>query len=240
MSLSAGRLGTSVLVVGAFVRYGFYLAGALVLIFLVLVPFLRWDPVKRVDKEPSFRLVSAGLAKLPVTTQVVTGNGAYVELRQYGQLHHRDKDFTAVLVVPSAGQTGTRELRSEMRDLGPLRSGAMVTNTYHDLRTRYGDFHAVEFRIDFDGRRKLCLAYMSRFDTAAVFLKGWYCEASGSNAGSWELACDLDSMLIDRKLPSAEADDYLRTRMKKPAECSASPVTQTADTRSNIPKRKRL
>jgi hypothetical protein len=81
---------------------------------------------------------------------------------------------------------------------------------------------------------------MSRFDTTAVFLKGWYCEASGVNAGAWELACDLDSLAIDRKLPSAEADEYLRTRMKRPAECSASPVTQTTDTRPFIPKRKRL
>jgi hypothetical protein len=46
--------------------------------------------------------------------------------------------------------------------------------------------------------------------------------------------------MIDRKLPSAEADDYLRTRMKKSAECSASLVTQTTDTRPFIPKRKRL
>jgi len=72
---------------------------------------------------------------------------------------------------------------------------------------------------------------MSRFDTSAVFLKGLYCEASGVTVGTCELACELDRLVIDRKLPSAEADDYLRTRMKKPAQCSVSPVTQTADTR---------
>lgn len=238
MSLSTGRLGTSVLVAGAFIRYGFYLAGALVLILVVLVPFLRWDPVKRVDKEPSFRLAASTLARMPMKTEVVSGNGAYVELRQYGQLHHRDKDISVVMVVPPPGQTSSRDLRSEMRDLGPLRAGAMVSNNYHDLQTRFGAFHAVEFRIDFDGRRKLCLAYVSRFDTSAVYLKGWYCEASGVTAGTWELACELDSLIVDRKLPSAEADDYLRSRMKKPAQCSASPVTQTTDTRTHIPRRR--
>jgi len=79
----------------------------------------------------------------------------------------------------------------------------------------------------------------SEYGVSAVFLKGWYCEASGSVASPWELACDLDSLTIDRKQPSAEADGYLRSRMKRAAD-SSSPVTQTTDIRTCIPKRKRL
>ena len=57
------------------------------------------------------------------------------------------------MVVLPPGKTSSRDLRSEMRDLGPLRTGAMVSNNYHDLQTRFGAIHAVEFRIDFDGSR---------------------------------------------------------------------------------------
>lgn len=238
MSMQASDLGNAVAIVGAAVRYSFYAAGAFVLIGLVIVPFLRSDPVKRVDEKPAFRLAAGHLARLPMKTQVIAGRGARVELRQYGQLHERDKDFTVLLVMPPKGDTVARDLLAEMRDLGPIRSGAVLTSTYHDLTTRFGPVHAAEFRIDSDGFRKLCLAYISRFDTSAIYLKGWYCEANGIKAGAYDLACDLDSLVLDQPLASAEADAFVREQVKRGTHCSAEPVTQTTDTRTYIPRRK--
>jgi len=137
-----------------------------------------------------------------------------------------------MMVMPPKGAIGAREFSAEIRDLNPLRSaGATFSNTFHDLVTRFGAARAQEFHVDADGRRKLCLAYVSRFDTAAIYIKGWYCEASGAKANSYDLACDLDSLVIDAPLASAEADAFMRERMKRQRLCSAEPVTQTTDTR---------
>jgi len=236
--MQASDLGNAASIVGATVRHSFYAAGAFVLIGLVIVPFLRSDPVKRIDEKPAFHLAAADLARLPTKTQVVTGRGARVELRQYGQLHDRDKDFSILVVMPPPGDAVARDLVAEMRDLGPLRSGAVLTTTYHDLTTRFGPVHAAEFRIDSDGFRKLCLAYISRFDSPALYFKGWYCEASGIKASPYDLACDLDSLVLDRPLASTEADAFVREQIKHGTRCSAEPVTQTTDTRTYVPRRR--
>ena len=61
-----------------------------------------------------------------------------------------------------------------------------------------GPVRAREFRVNADGRTKLCLAYLSRFETTSVYLKGWTCEASGFNPGVYDLACNLDSLVLAR------------------------------------------
>ena len=55
-------------------------------------------------------------------------------------------------------------------------------------------------RVDTDGRWKQCLAFRSRFDTAAVYLTGWYCDGSGSKPSPNALACVLDKLVIEREL----------------------------------------
>jgi hypothetical protein len=259
MTDSPLRLGTAATVIGTVVRYGFYAAGAFVfvLIAIVMIPFLRSDPVRRVDDQPAFRLASPELARLPMSGSVTTGRGSRVEMRQYGRLHDRDKDFTVLMVMPPKDQGGARDFAAEMNNFGSLQGGlifvtaygvqtrviygsgplqaAQFSSTYHDLQTRFGPVRAREFRINADGRDKLCLAYLSRFETSSVYLKGWYCEGSGIKAGSWDLACTLDSLVLDRALASSEADAFVRERMKRPKQCSAEPVTQTTDTRPPRP-----
>ena len=171
-----------------------------------------------------------------MTGSVITGRGARVEMRQYGRLYDRAKDLTVMVVVPPKNHPGAREFMAEIRDLAPVRNGVFMLNTFHDLQTRFGPVRATEFRINADGRHKLCLAYLSRFDTSAVFLKGWSCEASGSKPGTWDLACDLDSLVVDTNFaPNEPAGAFLRDRMKRPKLCSAEPVTQTTDTRPMRP-----
>jgi hypothetical protein len=63
-----------------------------------------------------------------------------------------------------------------------------------DWQTDKGSI-AVETRVETDGRWKQCLAFSSRFDTRAVFLSGWTCDATGTKP------------LIDRTLPMTDARD---------------------------------
>jgi hypothetical protein len=230
---------TAATMTGAFVRYGFYAAGMFVLVVMLIIPFMRSDPVTRHDTPPAFRMTSPELARLPGNGSVITGRGARVEMRTYGSLYDRGKDFTAMLVVPPKNHPGARDFAVEIRDLTPLRSGVFMLNTFHDLQTRFGAVRASEFRINADGRHKLCLAYLSRFDTTAVYLKGWSCEASGSKPGTWDLACDLDSLVVEPTFAANEAGAFLRDRMKRPRQCSAEQVTQTTDTRPARPTTRR-
>ena len=124
--------------------------------------------------------------------------------------------------------------------LGTLSSASAVySNSYYDLQTRFGPVRAREFRVEADGRRKLCLGFLSRFDTPSIYLKGWSCEASGIKPGIYDLACNLDSLVLDQTLASAEADAFLRERMRLPKKCSGEPVTQTTDTRPARPSARR-
>jgi hypothetical protein len=105
-------------------------------------------------------------------------------------------------------------------------------STHYDLETRYGPVHAVEMRVETDGRWKQCLSYSSRFNTNAVALLGWSCDATGSKPGPDALACALDKLVLDKPLATADADVFMRERMMRPANCSATLVSQTIDVRS--------
>ena len=84
-------------------------------------------------------------------------------------------------------------------------------------------------RVDTDGRWKQCLAFRSRLETPAIYVTGWYCDATGSKPGADTLACMLDRLTVDGQLAIKEADDFMRAHMAKPAFCTAEPVNQTSD-----------
>ena len=87
-------------------------------------------------------------------------------------------------------------------------------------------------RVDTDGRWKQCLTYYSRFPSESVVLAGWYCDASGTKPSADRLACLLDRLVLDASLESREADLFMREQSVRTARCSASPVSQTVDTRA--------
>ena len=87
-------------------------------------------------------------------------------------------------------------------------------------------------RVDTDGRWKLCLTYYSRFASDDVVLAGWYCDASGGKPSPDRLACLLDRLVLDAPLQSRDADAFMREQAARAPRCSASPVSQTVDTRS--------
>jgi hypothetical protein len=183
---------------------------------------------------PAFRITDGSIGRLPVTTDIITGGRqGRIEVVQYGTLHNRGTDLAVVMVFPPKDAVGGTRLAMDLRDTNLLRNArAMNLSTHYDLETRFGPVHAVEMRVEADGRWKQCLSYNSRFDTSAVSLMGWTCDATGTKPGADALACTLDKLVIDKPLATKEADAYMRERMIRPANCSASIVSQTIDVRS--------
>ena len=143
-----------------------------------------------------------------------------------------DSDLAVVLVMPPKGIGMGTQFVQDLTDINLLRlkRSISMSETDHDLDTRFGEFRATEMRIDTDGRWKQCLAFRSRLETTAVYLTGWYCDGSGSKPSPNSLACLLDKLVIERELAVKDADTFMRGRMTKAARCEASPVTQTTDT----------
>jgi hypothetical protein len=229
---------------GRTVRYSFYIAGivafALIAVALVRVTSFFSRP-SSISTKASFQINSSDLTRLSSTANAARFNAGWQEVLQYGQVYDRNTDFTLVVNMPSDPASPTvRDYTSEMSSLRPLLRSAymnMGATTYYDLETRFGPVRAANFQINSDGQTKLCVSYLSRFDTTAVYLKGWYCEASGARPNFHTLACMLDRISLKGVLPTAAAQSFFEERMKRSARCSAEPVSQTTDTRPPRPPR---
>jgi hypothetical protein len=219
-------------VAGAVIRYSFYAIGALVLGGIGLSIMSVWKIVPQpVDAAPAFRIAAGEFASKPTSGHVVTSS-RFGRALQYSQLNNRNTDLAVALIMPPKGFGMGTQLIQDLADVNLLRlkHPMMMTQTHHDLDTRFGEFRATEMRVDTDGRWKQCLAYRSRFETASVYLTGWYCDGTGNRPSSNALACILDKLVIERELTSKDADAFMRGRMAKAGHCQASPVTQTTDT----------
>ncbi len=231
-TITAGAI-SPISMAGAVIRYTFYTVGALVLGLIGLGVLSVWKVVpKPVDAPPAFRIAASEFASKPTNGNIVTSSRiGRAEVMQYGQLHSRSNDLAVVLVMPPKGIGMGTHLVQDLNEVNLLRlKRTTLTQTHYDIDTRFGEYRATEMRVDTDGRWKQCLAFRSRFDTASVYLTGWYCDGSGSKPSSHSLACILDKLVIERDLASKEADSFLRGRMAKAAHCQAAPVTQTTDT----------
>jgi hypothetical protein len=231
MSQEAATAGLSV--IGNLIRYGFYLVGAVVLGGVGLIVLYGWQGrLTPVDAPLALRLAAPDLDKLPVSGHVIkSGRLGRIEVRQYGRLHSREVDLAMVTVMPPKGIGMGTEFVQDLRDVNILRTTRAVMSAVHyDMETRFGEFRATEMRVDTDGRWKQCLAFRSRFEVAAVYLTGWYCDGSGAKPAAYGLACMLDRLTLDAELASKEADRFLRGRLARSPICSAERVTQTMDT----------
>ncbi|GIK82579.1 MAG: hypothetical protein H3C55_14485 [Pseudorhodoplanes sp.] len=230
------RLASTVSVAGIVIRYAFYLFGALAFGLVALGMLAIWNSrAKRVDAQPAFRMTAPELSRLPQRSQIVTGGRlGRVEIRQHGRIFHRDVDFTIALIMHPADSIAlTSDGLPRLPNVKPLRSARTVASAVHyDLDTRLGDYRANELRVDADGQWKQCLAFVSRFDTDAVSIAGWYCDASGARPSADRLACLLDRMALEAPLHAKEADAFLRERLAQAPKCAAAPVAQTTDTRT--------
>lgn len=219
---------------GALIRYSFYLVGALVLggIGLGMLSFYN-GRTRTIDDRVSYHLAASHLARLPVRSQIVTGGHfGRLELLQYGALHNRDLSFSIGMGLPPQGALITADTTPQISNMMPRNMRWAMSANHHDLETRFGPARATEMRVESDGQWKQCLAFASRFDTTAVYLMGWFCDASGAKPNAATLACTLDKLTLDKDIASAEATAFIRARMGRAASCSALPVSQTTDTRS--------
>ncbi|QUS40373.1 hypothetical protein RPMA_17175 [Tardiphaga alba] len=231
---SASQFSSAVSLAGSFARYAFYFFGAIVMAIIALFAIWMWsNRVVTVSEKPAFRIADGSVARLPVSMDVVVGGFGRIEVMQYGTLQNRSTDLTVVMAFPPKDAPNSVVLRGDLRETHLLRNARSIRqSTNYDLETRYGPVHAVDMRIEADGRWKQCLSFSTRFNTNAVSLMGWVCDATGTKPGADALACALDKLVIERPLASKEADAYMRERMARPANCSASNVSQTIDVRS--------
>ncbi|MDO8978522.1 MAG: hypothetical protein Q7V17_04740 [Afipia sp.] len=231
---------------GRAVRYSFYIAGTVAFAFIA-VAIVRvssfFSPPSSVSSKASFQINAPELTRLSPTASSARVSGGWQNVLQYGQVYDRNTDFTLVINMPSSPDTPVvRDYSSEMSSLRPLLRSAYTgmgrATTYYDLETRFGPVRAANFQINSDGQIKLCVSYLSRFDTTAVYLKGWYCEASGARPNFHTLACLIDRISVKGVLPTAAAQAFFEERMKRSPRCSAEPVSQTTDTRPPRPPRR--
>jgi hypothetical protein len=236
---SRGMVSAAFSVFGLFV---FAVAGLLVFSVWPIPVKVQTQPLtKGVPDKPSFHLTASDLGRLRPTGQVMTlGATGRVEARQYGRLYDRDTDLTVAIVMPPNGQLPQENLATEMARLRWLKLFSPVNSwtmqRYYDLETRFGMFRAVDMQVNVDGLTKLCLGFVSRFDLSDAYLAGWTCSANGAHPEPYDLACKLDHIVFDARLPSEAADAFFRSGQARASTCSAVPVSQTSDTRASIPR----
>jgi hypothetical protein len=183
----------------------------------------------------SMRLADADLARLPTRSFITEGEATGAgEVRQYGLFDDVNKDATLIMVTPGPGQSVARNFVDEVRALDPIDKAtrAIMARSY-ELHTRFGLYQAAEIQIDMVGRWKDCIAFLSRFETAAIYVKGWYCNAVGTKPNAERLACVLDSLVLDRPLASGNADSFVRERIARPSFCAASERDDIRDLRAH-------
>jgi hypothetical protein len=238
----SGRLTIAATFAGIAVRYSFYLAGTFMFAVIGLIAVLIWtwtSHLEPVAAKPVLQIAAADLARLPLTSNASKSGIGWKETLQFGQLYDRDTDFTLIATMPSnLGPQIRRDVVGDSVDLRPISGASYYPISNYDLETRFGAVRAAEFRIAIDGRTKLCVSFLSRFDDAALSYKGWFCEANGARPSVNGLACMLDRVRLKAPLPSAEAQAFFSERQARPARCSADPVTQTTDTGTSRPLRR--
>jgi hypothetical protein len=200
-------------------KYVFFGLGAGLLIIIAGIGHLRG----RADDPAAVRLSDREIAQLPTRSYIAAsaslGRG---EVRQYGLLDDKHMDATVVMVIPPPGQMGGRDFLQEVRELDAVRNATRATiSGSYELQTRFGLFQASDLQVDMVGRWKDCLAFVSRFDTSAVYVKGWYCNTIGEKPNPERLACALDGLTIDGRLVTADADAFMRQRIARSSFCAA-------------------
>lgn len=225
---------------GALARFSFYVTGTLVFGVVAVAVLTVWNKLSAFGVDPSQPVIQLSvpeLAKVTPQARATKSGFGWHELVQFGQLHDRDADFTLAVEMPKeSSRVLPREFRREMGDLRQLSHATFsYPEAYYDLETRFGPVRAARFQIKADGRFKLCMGYVSRFETGALAFKGWYCEANGGKPSPYGLACLIDKVTVKGPLPSEAAQAFFLQRAARGPRCTADPVTQTTDTSPRKP-----
>jgi len=100
-----------------------------------------------VDAAPAFRIAAGEFASKPTSGHVVTSS-RFGRALQYSQLNNRNTDLAVALIMPPKGFGMGTQLIQDLADVNLLRlkHPMMMTQTHHDLDTRFGEFRATEMR----------------------------------------------------------------------------------------------
>jgi hypothetical protein len=206
---------------GILTRKSTFATSAGVLVGLAVVGFVLLGILRREPDPAAVRLNDPDLARLPTQSTVAldeqTGRR---DIRRYGKLDDRDMAATLVMVMPPVGRSTPRDFDQEIGELEPLRNTNATVEGVYDFATRYGAYRAVEFSVDMDGRWKQCFAFLSRFESASIYVKGWICDAVGSRMNADRVACALDGTTF-APVPSMDADAFLAERAARQPVCAA-------------------
>jgi hypothetical protein len=226
-SLSAGSLIQRLLLAaapgGALTRKPIFLGLAAGLVVLIAAIGFGVHLRNRAADPAVMRFADREIAGLPtrshITNDPARGRG---EVREYGLLDDRQMDATLIMLTPAAGQRGMRDFMQELRDLDPVKNSTRATMAAtYDLQTRFGSYLATEIQVDMVGRWKDCIAFLSRFETTAIYIKGWFCDGIGDRPNAERLACALDGLVVDGPLATAGADAFMREHIARPSFCAA-------------------
>ncbi len=222
------------------IRYSFYAAGAFVFAVISMAVLTVWGRVSQIGGEPSqpaMQITAPEFARLKPAARSTKFSSGWQETLQFGQLHDRDLDFTLLVNLPKDPDRALpRDFSREMAELRPITGGSTTyPEAFYDLETRFGPVRATRFQINTDGRIKLCMSYLSRFESSALSYKGWFCEANGAKPSAYWLACVLDKLSLKGPLPSQPAQAFFDQRAARSPRCSADPVSQTIDTGARRP-----
>jgi len=226
-SLTAGslrqRMASAAAPGGALTRQPFYYGLAIGLVVVLGIAAFLAHLHNRANDPAAMRFVDREIAGL-ATRSHLTGDATQMpgEVREYGLLSDRRMDATLIMTMPVAGRPGMRDFMQELRDLDPIKNATRATMAAtYDLQTRFGSFLAAEIQSDMVGRWKDCLAFLSRFETNAIYIKGWFCDGIGDRPKAERLACALDGLVLDGALSSPAADAFMREHIARPSFCAA-------------------
>ena len=221
---------------GLVIRYTFYLVGALTLALIAIAITTIWGwRARTIDAKPAFRIAAPELARLPMRSKVILSWHGRIETRHYGQIYDRDMDLTVALIMPpndsrdhhhrrlarhsrhqAVAQSPHGLQRVQSRSRNALRSIAC------DRRAR-GHRRPLEivpdllqpFRTDDVGARRLVLRR----------------ERRQAEPGSPRLPARPPGARYAARI-RAKPMRSCASKAARAARCSASPVSQTVDTRS--------
>jgi hypothetical protein len=222
---------------GALTRKPIFLGLAAGLIVLIAAIGFGVHLRNRAADPAAMRFADREIAGLPtrshITHDAARGQG---EVREYGLLDDRHMDATLIMVAPSAGQSGMRDFMQELRDLDPVKNATRATMAAtYDMQTRFGSYIAAEIQVDMVGRFKDCIAFLSRFETNSIYIKGWFCDGIGDRPNAERLACALDGLAVDGPLGTQAADAFMREHIARPSFCAAIGRGQDREPRPILP-----
>jgi hypothetical protein len=184
---------------------------------------LQTQPALTLNREPFSREHNG-------RTSYVHSNGSQSDWLIAGSLALNAPNITLFITR----QTKPEPIRySLIRNLEELSDLKLVPHhyrtSYYVMKTRFGDLRGIPFDVNADGVRKFCVGF-HKPDSNRVFLKGFFCSMSETEATPDKVACIIDQIRYSRPEDDLQMKASLAEGEAKP--CGAELMTRAANTSS--------